>query len=233
MHYLKYGAIKLSSGVSSEIHKVFKLFFYLIHNYMFYTGNLMLFSLSGVQEKFKISQEKIFEFLKCEEFSIDGDKLCLKNPKAKEFQIFLLKFKANQLCQEANSLGAKKYYYDALVKYEEAQTIFDELGDKEGKYTCLNNIGLIFESLEDYHKALTSFREALDIAEVINDQLGVALEKMNIARIHNVEGRQIESLKFFEESLSILSQVDLPKPLYYLKEEVKANIEKIKLSLLE
>jgi len=59
------------------------------------------------------------------------------------------------------------------------------------------------------------------------------LEKMNIARIHNVEERHIKSLRFFEESLSILSQVDLPKSPFYLKKEVKANIEKIKLSLLE
>ncbi|KKL93874.1 hypothetical protein LCGC14_1870350 [marine sediment metagenome] len=56
---------------------------------------------------------------------------------------------------------------------------------------------------------------------------------MNIARIHNVEERHIKSLRFFEESLSILSQVDLPKSPFYLKKEVKANIEKIKLSLLE
>ena len=107
------------------------------------------------------------------------------------------------------------------------------MDDHSLNITCLNNIGLIFESLEDFPKALTNFREAVKLAEKVDDQLGKALQLGNIGRIYKSEKKYSDALGIFRESLDILTSIKLEKSLYYVKEEVESYITEIKKLILK
>ena len=193
-----------------------------------------IYSIFRLQEKFRIDPKRISDLAMHYNAKLDGSYISLEDKDARKFIGFLeLSLRANRLCQEANNLDANKLHYDALLKYEGARIIAEELGDHPLKITCLNNIGLIFESLEDFPKALTNFREAVKLAEKVGDQLGKALQLGNIVRIYKSEKKYSVALRIFRESLDILSSIKLKKSLYYVKEEVESYIAEIKKLILK
>lgn len=187
-----------------------------------------IYSIFELQEKYRINPKRIPDLATRYNARLDGNYVLLEDVDARKFIEFLgLTLKANQLCQEANNLDARKLHYDALLKYEEARNISEELGDSSLKITCLNNIGLILETLEDFPQALTNFRKAFKVAKKVDDQLGIALQLGNIGRIYKNKKKFHEALRFFKESFNILSRIKLEKSLYYVKEEVESYITEI------
>jgi len=63
-------------------------------------------------------------------------------------------------------------YAAALNYYEQALTIFREIGDRAEEGTTLNNIGLIYASLGEYVVALDYFQQALTLRREIGDRAG-------------------------------------------------------------
>jgi len=187
-----------------------------------------IYNLFDLQVKYRIEPNRILELAKQHNAKIIGNHIFLDNIEVKEFfDLLKLGLRANQLCQDANTLLGKKLYYDSLLKYEEAKKIEEKLGDLSVKATCHNNIGLIFEILEDFPKALMNFEEALIITKELGDQLGTALQLENIGRIYKNEKKYSEALRFFKESFYILSRIKLEKSLLYIKKEVESHIKKI------
>jgi len=135
--------------------------------------------------------------------------------------------KANQLCQEANTLDAKGYFLDALGKYNEAEKLFSKLSDSEGEITCLNNKGLILETIEDYPRAISNFKLALNIAKENEDHLTRALQLGNIGRILKKEAKFNEALQYLHESFNILSNLHLEEDFSHLSTKILFDIKHI------
>lgn len=106
--------------------------------------------------------------------------------------------------------------------------ISEELGDLPTRVVCLNNIGLILELLGDYSKTLESFSEAHLLAKAYEDKLGIAIQLENIGRNLKNEKKFGEALKYFKQSLYLLSQVDLENPFLYMREKIKSQIREIR-----
>lgn len=182
-----------------------------------------VYNIFNLQVRYRTNSNRILELAKKHNAVIVGENFFLNNSEVKEFFDFLdLSLKANQLCHRANVLDAKKLYYDALLKYEEANKIIRYLGDFSIEATILNNIGLILESLGAFPQALTRFKKALNLVKELEDQLSITLQFENIARIYQKEKKFNEALKFFREFLGNFSHLPLE-----VKKGIKSHIQDI------
>ena len=157
-----------------------------------------------------------------------GNYIFLEEVEVKNFMEFLdLTLNVNRLCQQANDFDAKMLFYDALIRYEEAMHIVEELGDLSLIITCSNNMGLIFESLGDLPQALVNFERAYKISTRVEDVLGKAIQLCNIGRVFEQEEKFVKAIHFFKESYATFSQINLGTLHIHLKEEVKSHIKRV------
>ena len=66
--------------------------------------------------------------------------------------------------------------------------IQEEIGDKSGVATSLNNIGLVLDRKGDLDGALRKYQESLKIEEEIGDKPGVAASLNNIGLVFDRKG---------------------------------------------
>lgn len=135
---------------------------------------------------------------------------------------------ARRLFQKANDLDARKLYFDALQVYEEVCKTSREIGDTSIILASLNNMGLIFETLEDLKHALVKYKESITVAEENKDQVMIGLGLYNISRVYRKEKKYSKALRFLNESLNILSRTELENRLKYIIQEIQSSITEIK-----
>jgi CHAT domain-containing protein/Tfp pilus assembly protein PilF len=82
-----------------------------------------------------------------------------------------------------------------------------QVGDRAGEGTTLNNIGLVYESLGQYLKALEFFQQALAIRKQVGDRAGEGTTLNNIAAVYQSLGQYPKALDFYQQALAIRKQV--------------------------
>ncbi len=86
----------------------------------------------------------------------------------------------------------------ALTYLQQSLSIAQEIGDKSGEGTTLNNISQIYKARGDYETALTYLQQSLRIRQEIGDKSGLA------TALHNMGVLYFEHLKNFEQAISLL-----------------------------
>ena len=77
-------------------------------------------------------------------------------------------------------------YETALSYLQQSLAIQQEIGDKSGEGTALNNISQIFKSRGDYETALSYLQQSLAIRQEIGDKSGEGTTLNNISQIYKV-----------------------------------------------
>jgi tetratricopeptide (TPR) repeat protein len=72
-----------------------------------------------------------------------------------------------------------------LEYYQQALAIIRQIGDRSGVGTTLNNIGLVYNYLGQYPKALDYYQQALAIARQIGDRSTEGKTLNNIGLIYS------------------------------------------------
>ncbi len=90
---------------------------------------------------------------------------------------------------EALGLTGKQYYhlgsFTIALKYlEQSLAIQQEISDKSGEGTTLNNISQIFKARGDYETALKYLEQSLAIQQEIGDVAGLCATLFNMGHIH-------------------------------------------------
>ena len=67
---------------------------------------------------------------------------------------------------------------------------------------------MIYQNLEQLHKALTHFKESLKIREEIGDQQGIAASLGNIGAIYHEQGNLREALEYHKKSMKLSKEVN-------------------------
>ncbi len=105
-----------------------------------------------------------------------------------------------------NSLGILSIstgdYETALTYLEQSLTIQQQIGDKKGEGTTLNNISQIYDARGDYETALNYLEQSLRIRQQIGDKKGEGATLNNISQIYQARGDYQTALKYLEQSLT-------------------------------
>jgi tetratricopeptide (TPR) repeat protein len=99
------------------------------------------------------------------------------------------------------------YYETALPYFQQALRIAEEIGDKRGEGTTLNDIGEIHDAQGDYETALTYLQQSLSIQQEIGDKRGEGTTLNNISQIYDAQGDYETALIYLQQSLSIQQEI--------------------------
>ena len=88
-----------------------------------------------------------------------------------------------------------------------------EIGDKAGEGTTLNNISQIYDAQGDYATALDYLKKSLKIREEIGDKAGICVTLFNMAHIHWANKEQKEAMKKWLSSYKIANAINYAQAL--------------------
>jgi tetratricopeptide (TPR) repeat protein len=98
--------------------------------------------------------------------------------------------------------------YDTALDYlKRSLAIQQEIGDKSGEGTTLNNISQIFKARGDYDTALDYLKRSLAISQEIGDKSGEGTTLNNIAGIYRARGDYDTALDYLKRSLAISQEI--------------------------
>jgi tetratricopeptide (TPR) repeat protein len=96
---------------------------------------------------------------------------------------------------------------DALELYKQSLAIRQEIGDRKGEGTALNNISLIYDARGDYDTAQNYLEQSLDIRRETGDRAGEGATLNNLATTAYAKGEYDTALTYLEQSLNIRQEV--------------------------
>ncbi|MEX2739329.1 MAG: tetratricopeptide repeat protein, partial [Candidatus Wukongarchaeota archaeon] len=91
--------------------------------------------------------------------------------------------------------------------YQKSLKIFEEIGDRAGEGTTLNNVGLVYRALGRYQEALEHYQKSLKIREELGDIAGKGVTLSNIGSVYRHWGRYQEALEYHQKSLKISEEI--------------------------
>ncbi|MBX3059228.1 MAG: tetratricopeptide repeat protein [Anaerolineae bacterium] len=97
---------------------------------------------------------------------------------------------------------------DTALRYlEQSLHISQEIGDKSGMGTTLNNISGLYWARGDYDTALRYLEQSLQISQEIGDKSGMGATLNNISQIFKARGDYDTALRYLEQSLHISQEI--------------------------
>lgn len=103
------------------------------------------------------------------------------------------KLQAVQRLEEGINQYQNSNFDAALNLYQQAHEIYQELGDKDGVWRTLNNIGLVYSSLKQQEQALIFLQQALEICRELSYRLDEADILDNIGWVYENLSQKFKS----------------------------------------
>ncbi|WP_139828116.1 tetratricopeptide repeat-containing sensor histidine kinase [Marivirga sericea] len=120
------------------------------------------------------------------------------------------------LSQAATSVAVAHHYLNnwdsAVLYYKEALSI-REANKSTRIASSLNNLGVVFMDQEDYEEAMKYYIKAMEVRELSNDTIGVALTKINLGLIFKKQSIFNKALSYYKESIETLEKFNQQKHL--------------------
>lgn len=116
----------------------------------------------------------------------------------------LLKIKSSAFNTQGASFHIRGNLARAVEYYTKCLKIKEEIGDKTGEASTLNNIGLIYKDQNDLDRALEYLKRCLEIEKSLKDTLGVGTTLGNIGSIYQSMEKNDVALDYHMRSLKIL-----------------------------
>ncbi|MCP4117626.1 MAG: tetratricopeptide repeat protein [Desulfobacteraceae bacterium] len=98
-------------------------------------------------------------------------------------------------------------YDTALEHLKKSLAITQEIGDKSGEGTTLNNISQIYDARGDYDTALEYLKKSLAITQEVGDKSGEGTTLNNISQIFKARGDYDTALEYLKKSLAIQQEI--------------------------
>jgi CHAT domain-containing protein/Tfp pilus assembly protein PilF len=114
-------------------------------------------------------------------------------------------------CDALNAQGMvllnQAQYAQAYSTFETALACYQEIGDRAGEGTTLNNIGFIYHSLGRYAQALDTCQQSLAVSQEIGDRAVEGAALNNIGFIYHSLGQHAQALDFYQQSLAVSQEI--------------------------
>jgi CHAT domain-containing protein/Tfp pilus assembly protein PilF len=103
----------------------------------------------------------------------------------------------------------------AIVKYEEAAKLFQQVGDRPGEAATFYNIGNVYSAFGEnkqvrnvgYKQALNSYKRALALSRAVGDRRGQANALIGIGNVYFAFGNNQQALKYYNLALPLSNAV--------------------------
>ncbi len=109
-----------------------------------------------------------------------------------------------------NAQGGQQFYRsqyrEALESWEQALSIYQEIGDQQGEAKAYGNLSAAYLSLGDYEKAIFYLEKQLTIANQINDSQGQGDAYGNLGIVYRRRGDYEKAIYYLEKQLAIATQ---------------------------
>jgi tetratricopeptide (TPR) repeat protein len=105
------------------------------------------------------------------------------------------------------ALDIKGDYEKALIYYFKSLLIREELNDKQGIASSLNNIATVYRNQGNYKDAIEFFIRSYKIKDEIGDKKGAANSLLGIGNILKEQGELTQAIEYFEKSLQIRENI--------------------------
>ena len=120
-------------------------------------------------------------------------------------------------------------YQKALPLFEQSLAISQEIGDRAGEGTTLNNISQIYDARGDYDTALKYLEQSLAIRQEVGDRAGEAVTSWNIGHIYKKQGDLAKAERYMARTVEIDEAIGHPdlendrKALAKLRAEIRGK----------
>jgi CHAT domain-containing protein/tetratricopeptide (TPR) repeat protein len=114
---------------------------------------------------------------------------------------------ANDEGERLQKQGTAESLSKAIVKYEEALSLWRSLGDRSGEAGTLNSAAQVFNSLGEKQKALDYFQQALSLWKEVGDGKGQAIALSGIGAVHYTLGDHHQALGYLKQSLLLFQSL--------------------------
>ncbi|BCL35692.1 CHAT domain-containing tetratricopeptide repeat protein [Nostoc sp. MS1] len=118
--------------------------------------------------------------------------------------------KADQIYQQAKELyeeGTAASQQQALIKFEQALSLYRNLGDRSSQSLTLGHIGKIYSDLGELQKSLSYLNQTLNLRRQLGDKTGETITLSNIGAVYSDLGELQKALDFFHQALSLNRQM--------------------------
>ncbi|WP_445247560.1 tetratricopeptide repeat protein, partial [Microcoleus sp. OTE_8_concoct_300] len=120
-----------------------------------------------------------------------------------------LKSEADRLFYQGNRQYEISQFREALPSWEQGLTIYQKIGNRQGKAESLGNLGLAYQSLGQYHRAIEFHQQSLEISREIGFgyRVGEAASLGNLGLAYKSLGQYHRAIEFHQQSLEISREI--------------------------
>ncbi|MBP0026872.1 CHAT domain-containing tetratricopeptide repeat protein [Roseofilum sp. Guam] len=98
-------------------------------------------------------------------------------------------------------------FREALASWEQALTLYREMGDRQGEANSLGSLGNAYHALGQVQRAITFHEQSLTLAREISDRQGEANSRGNLGLAYRVLGQYQRAINFYEQSLTLAREI--------------------------
>ncbi|MGH9767791.1 MAG: CHAT domain-containing tetratricopeptide repeat protein [Blastocatellia bacterium] len=116
------------------------------------------------------------------------------------------RFVAQTLHEEGRKLrseGSATQIRKAIDKFEQALSLWQDIGDQRAEARSLNTIGLAYDDLGEKQKAIDYYHKALLLNKALGDRQREALALNNIGAVYLDLGDRHKAIEYFNQALSL------------------------------
>ena len=117
------------------------------------------------------------------------------------------KAEADRLLQQGIEQYRRSQFRDALASWQQALTLYRQLGNRAGEGAALGNLGLAYDSLGNYAQAIDLYQQVLAIARDIGDRAGEGNTLGNWGRAYKNLGNYAQAIDLHQQHLAIARDI--------------------------
>ncbi|HEY9833914.1 MAG TPA: tetratricopeptide repeat protein [Stenomitos sp.] len=117
------------------------------------------------------------------------------------------KAEADRLLQQGIQQHKTSQFQAALQSFQQALSIYKEIGDHFGEAASLRGLGIRYYFLGQYQKAIEFYQQSLAIEREIGNRQGEAKSLNNLGAAYDSLGQYQKAIEFHQQSLAIAREV--------------------------
>ncbi|MBD1814937.1 CHAT domain-containing protein [Microcoleus vaginatus DQ-U2] len=117
------------------------------------------------------------------------------------------KAEAERLLQQGTQQFNISQFREALQFWEQALTIYREIGDRKGEAASLGNLGAAYRSLGQFHRAIEFHQQQLEISREIGEGQAEANSLGSLGNAYYSLGQFHKAIDFYKQLLKISQEI--------------------------